>query len=57
MIRTGLAEMFPKSSEYLDIGPVIPGASFLEGTVSQQHIVILDVQVMSTDHLSILHTI
>ncbi|KAI1320524.1 hypothetical protein EDD11_000486 [Mortierella claussenii] len=31
MIRTGLAEMFPKSAEYLGIDPVIPGGSFLEG--------------------------
>lgn len=56
MIRTGLAEMFPKSSEYLGIDPVIPGASFLEGTV-HQHSFVHGVQDMSTDHLSILHTI
>ncbi|KAI9239327.1 MAG: hypothetical protein BYD32DRAFT_411538 [Podila humilis] len=35
MIRTGLAEMFPKSSEYLGIDPVIPGASFLEAHFRQ----------------------
>jgi len=32
MIRTGLAEMFPKSSEYLGIEHVIPGGSFIEGS-------------------------
>ncbi|KAG9322174.1 hypothetical protein KVV02_002609 [Mortierella alpina] len=31
MTRTGLDEMFPKSSEYLGIDPVIPGGSFIEG--------------------------
>ncbi|KAF9164315.1 hypothetical protein DFQ26_001598 [Actinomortierella ambigua] len=30
MIRTGLAQMFPKSSEYIGIEPVIPGGSFME---------------------------
>jgi hypothetical protein len=33
MIRTGLAEMFPKSSEYLGIELVLPGGSYIEGTV------------------------
>ncbi|KAG0275131.1 hypothetical protein BGZ95_009149 [Linnemannia exigua] len=35
MIRTGLAEMFPKSSEYLGIEPVIPGGSFIEAHFRQ----------------------
>ncbi|KAF9428837.1 hypothetical protein BGZ94_000844 [Podila epigama] len=35
MIRTGLAEMFPKSSEHLGIDPVIPGSSFLEAHFRQ----------------------
>ncbi|KAI8606139.1 hypothetical protein EDD21DRAFT_361773 [Dissophora ornata] len=35
MIRTGLAEMFPKSSEYLGIDPVHPGGSFLEAHLRQ----------------------
>ncbi|KAF9333770.1 hypothetical protein BG006_003179 [Podila minutissima] len=37
MIRTGLVEMFPKSSEHLGIDPVIAGASFLEGTYKDQY--------------------
>ncbi|KAF9360600.1 hypothetical protein BGX26_008585 [Mortierella sp. AD094] len=35
MIRTGLAEMFPKSSEYLGIDPVLPGGSFIESHFRQ----------------------
>ncbi|GJJ69931.1 hypothetical protein EMPS_02280 [Entomortierella parvispora] len=35
MIRTGLAEMFPKSSEYLGIEHVIPGGSFIEAHFRQ----------------------
>ncbi|KAG0305247.1 hypothetical protein BGZ98_004418 [Dissophora globulifera] len=35
MIRTGLAEMFPKSSEYLGIDPVLPGGSFIEAHFRQ----------------------
>ncbi|KAF9437890.1 hypothetical protein BGZ76_010672 [Entomortierella beljakovae] len=35
MIRTGLAEMFPKSSEYLGIDPVTPGGSFIESHFRQ----------------------
>ncbi|CAO3564168.1 unnamed protein product [Mortierella alpina] len=31
MIRTGLDEMFSKSSEFLGIEPVIPGGNFIEG--------------------------
>ncbi|KAG0231143.1 hypothetical protein BGW42_000494 [Actinomortierella wolfii] len=30
MIRTGLAQMFPKSSEYIGIESVIPGGNFME---------------------------
>ncbi|KAF9958543.1 hypothetical protein BGZ72_000212 [Mortierella alpina] len=35
MIRTGLVEMFPKSSEHLGIDPIVPGGSFLEGHLRQ----------------------
>ncbi|KAI1315065.1 hypothetical protein EDD11_001358 [Mortierella claussenii] len=35
MIRTGLAEMFPKSSEYLGIDPILPGGSFIEAHFRQ----------------------
>ncbi|KAF9962256.1 hypothetical protein BGZ72_008391 [Mortierella alpina] len=35
MTRTGLDEMFPKSSEYLGIDPVIPGGSFIEAHFRQ----------------------
>ncbi|KAF8933331.1 hypothetical protein BGZ58_006430 [Dissophora ornata] len=31
MIRTGLAKMFPKSSEYLGIDPIPPGGGLIEG--------------------------
>ncbi|KAF9574066.1 hypothetical protein EC968_007458 [Mortierella alpina] len=37
MTRTGLDEMFPKSSEYLGIDPVIPGGSFIEGMSHFHH--------------------
>jgi len=33
MIRTGLAEMFPKSSEHLGIEPILQRGSFMEGRV------------------------
>ncbi|KAF9581510.1 hypothetical protein BGW38_001444 [Lunasporangiospora selenospora] len=35
MIRSGLAEMFPKSSEYLGIDPVVHGGGFLEAHFRQ----------------------
>ncbi|KAG0256531.1 hypothetical protein BG011_004453 [Mortierella polycephala] len=35
MIRTGLIEMFPKSSEYLGIERVIPGGNFLQSHYHQ----------------------
>ncbi|KAG0078998.1 hypothetical protein BGZ90_003802 [Linnemannia elongata] len=35
MIRTGLAEMFPKSSEYLGIELVLPGGSYIEAHFRQ----------------------
>ncbi|ORY97115.1 hypothetical protein BCR41DRAFT_364506 [Lobosporangium transversale] len=35
MIQTGLAEMFPKSSEFLGIDPVIAGGSFIEAHLRQ----------------------
>jgi hypothetical protein len=31
MNRTGLAEMFPKASEYLGVDPVMTSGSFMEG--------------------------
>ncbi|KAF8940441.1 hypothetical protein BGZ58_006435 [Dissophora ornata] len=43
MIRTGLAEMFPKSSEYLGIDPVHPGGSFLEARVEENFAVVKEV--------------
>ncbi|KAG0050983.1 hypothetical protein BGZ83_004234 [Gryganskiella cystojenkinii] len=35
MVRTGLDEMFPKSSEYLGFEPVMPGGSFIEAHFRQ----------------------